>query len=148
MKTCIFDWKRTLYDPQTHGLIDGALDVLKWLQSQQAKVVLIGKGTQDMYDEVDRLGVKAYFSYIHFREGPKDISLYTQFIDIPRPKDTVIIGDRITSEISVGNSLGATTIWIRQGKFADEAPTQPQQQPNHTITALPELVPLLTQLGV
>ncbi len=36
------------------------------------------------------------------------------------PKKTIFIGDRVRSELEIGNKLGATTIWVKQGIFADE----------------------------
>lgn len=31
IKNVIFDWKRTLYDPDTKKLVDGALDLLEFM---------------------------------------------------------------------------------------------------------------------
>lgn len=61
IKTIIFDWKRTLYDPDTGVLIEGALDFLEYLKNKNIPMVLIGKGGEDMNEEVDRLGVRYYF---------------------------------------------------------------------------------------
>jgi len=51
-KTLIFDWKRTLYDPDTKTLIKGALDLLEYLKNKNIPMVLIGKGKEDMNEEV------------------------------------------------------------------------------------------------
>jgi len=139
MKTIIFDWKRTLYDPDSRELIDGALDILNFLKNKSVRLALVGKGAQDMHDEVERLGVKNHFEHVNFREGSKDASLFKTFIDKRSPEDTLFIGDRVKSELAVGNSLGATTIWIRQGKFADDVPDGPAEQPNYTFASLKEL---------
>jgi len=62
MYTIIFDWKRTLYDAESKKLIDGALNILKFLTTKWSKVILIGKGGDEMYQEVKRLKVEEYFS--------------------------------------------------------------------------------------
>lgn len=66
MRVIIFDWKRALYDPEGQRLIDGALDVLALALRSNVESVLVGKGGADMYDEVDRLGVRKYFSSVYF----------------------------------------------------------------------------------
>lgn len=146
MKTFIFDWKQTLYDPDNRQLIDGALDVLEFLKAKPTRMVLFGKGSQDMHAEVQRLGVAIYFLHINFTEGPKEPMLFEPFVDEEFPEDTVFIGDRVKSELVVGNSLGATTIWIKRGEFAAEVPEGPVEQPTHTFGSLQELKEFLEQL--
>lgn len=136
MKTIIFDWKRTLYDPDNKVLIDESLDLLRFLKQKNIPLVLIGKGSEEMYDEVERLDVKDYFSKIIFHEGAKNQDLYADFIDKKSPKDTIIIGDRVRSELTIGNTLGATTIWVKQGKFVTEEPENDNQKPTFTATSL------------
>lgn len=142
----IFDWKRTLYDPDEKALIDGALDILMYLQKKDIPLVLIGKGGEDMYQEVERLGVKPYFTKIIFQEGKKDVNLYTPYINTESPQETLFIGDRVRSELAVGNSIGATTIWVKQGKFANEEPEQESQKPTYTIGTLNEALKVVQSL--
>jgi FMN phosphatase YigB (HAD superfamily) len=136
MKTVIFDWKRTLYDPDNKILIPGAEELLTFLKQKNISLVLIGKGTQEMHDEVERLGLKDYFNHIFFREGAKDSHLFAQYIKKDSPKETIFIGDRVRSELAVGNNLGATTIWVKQGKFAREEPENENQIPTFTVPSL------------
>lgn len=137
MKTYIFDWKRTLYNPDTLDLIDGAVEVLEYLhQDSENRLILVGKGSDDMHREVGRLGLESYFTDIKFQEGDKDMALFADFVDTDDPTKTFFIGDRTRSELAVGNSLGATTIWVRQGKFSDELPDDPVYEPTHTVRSL------------
>lgn len=138
MRTMIFDWKQTLYNPEEKKLIDGAVDILSYLKDKGVYLAVIGKGGDDMYDEVARLGVKEYFDHIAFREGTKDAGLFTEVVDIEGPAQTVFVGDRVRSELEVGNSLGCRTIWVKQGKFANELPENKNQIPTHTVTSLHE----------
>lgn len=135
----IFDWKRTLYDPDDCSLIAGTKAVLQLLRHYNIPIVLIGKGGDDMRVEVERLGVKAYFSKIIFCEGYKDINLFRSYISTTNPKTTFFIGDRVRSELEIGNTLHATTIWVRQGKFSNEEPESNIQKPTYTISSLGEL---------
>lgn len=146
MYSIIFDWKRTLYNPDTGELINGSKELLEYAKTRTTKLVLIGKGAQEMHDEVKRLGVKDYFSEIIFQEGKKDSEVFKKFVSTDNPKDTLFIGDRIRSELAVGRELGATTIWIRNGKFADELAESENQEPDHTVSSLFECIKLLKSL--
>lgn len=146
MQTVIFDWKRTLYDPDEKQLIDGAIELLTFLKSKNLFLAVVGKGNADMYDEVDRLGVASYFNHIAFREGAKDADLFQNLVDAAGPSNTIFIGDRIRSELEIGNELGAYTIWVKQGRFAIETPENQTQEPTYTVASLHETTQLLKTL--
>lgn len=146
MRVIIFDWKRTLYDPEGQRLIDGALDVLALALRSNVESVLVGKGGADMYDEVDRLGVRKYFSSVYFQEGTKEETVFKRFIYAANPSNTIFVGDRIRSELRVGNKLDATTIWVKQGKFSNELPENENDEPNYTVKTLRELSDILNEL--
>lgn len=138
MKTFIFDWKRTLYDPDSQELISGARETLEFLKNKGLSLVLVGMGSREMYEEVERLGVKDYFSHINFLQERKHAALFAAFINQQSPGETVFIGDRVKSELAVGNSLGATTVWIKEGYFAAQEPESPAEQPTYTFNSLQE----------
>ncbi len=146
MKKVIFDWKRTLYDPDNKTLVDGTLDLLNFLKRKHIQIVLIGKGNDDMYSEVERLGIKNYFTNIMFSEGVKDLNLFTPYIHKKSPQDTLFIGDRVRSELAIGSNLGATTLWVKQGKFAAEEPESEDQTPTYTVKALSEVKQVLEKI--
>lgn len=138
----IFDWKRTLYDPDLKILINGTEELLEYLKEQNVPLVLIGKGGDDMNEEVTRLGVKDYFQKIVFAQGDKDPNVFAAQIE-GNPEDTLLIGDRVRSELEIGNKLGATTIWVKQGKFASELPETKDQEPDYTVSSLRDCLNLL-----
>lgn len=146
MYSIIFDWKRTLYNPDTTELVNDAKELLEYAKSETSKLILIGKGAQEMHDEVERLGVKDFFSDIIFQEGKKDPEMFKQFISPNNSKDTMFIGDRIRSELAVGRELGASTIWVRNGKFADELPESENQEPDYTVSNLSQCLELLKSI--
>ncbi len=141
----IFDWKRTLYDPDSKTLVEGATQLLATAQEIGAPMYLVGKGGNDMYAEAKRLDVHELFTKVVFQEGAKEEGLFKPFMS-KNPRETLFIGDRIQSELAAGKSLGATTLWVRQGKFANEEPRGKDQEPDYTVTSLPEAVSLLTRL--
>lgn len=147
IKCVIFDWKRTLYDPDTKNFIDGAVELLEFIKSKNISLVLIGKGGDDMHYEVDRLGVRKYFKEIVFARGEKDPQVFRTYISKDNPETTLIIGDRVRSELEIGKKLGATTIWIKQGKFASEEPDNTDQKPDYIVLSLRKCKDLLLGLN-
>jgi FMN phosphatase YigB (HAD superfamily) len=139
----IFDWKRTLYDPESKALIPGASQIIKACFDLKIPLYLIGKGQEEMYSEVKRLGVENYFEKILFVEGSKNPKDFESCIDKLIPKNTFVIGDRIRSELQVGKSLGCTTVWIKQGKFATEEPESPEQNPDYVFENLEQAISLI-----
>lgn len=142
MINIIFDWKRTLYDPDRKTLIDGATDLLGFIKGKNIPMVLVGKGGDDMEEEVGRLGVRKYFLKTIFAEGEKDPNIFRAFIS-KNPEKTIFIGDRVRSELEIGNQLGATTIWVKQGKFVTEEPENKDQEPEYIVNSLSECLKLL-----
>lgn len=132
----IFDWKRTLYDPEQKCLIAGVKNLLENFKRNNVPMVLIGKGGDEMNEEVNRLGVGGYFKQIIFAEGAKDLNMFMPYISEDHPKKTLFIGDRVRSELEIGKKLGVTTIWVKQGKFATELPLNPDQQPDYIVPNL------------
>ena len=136
--TIIIDWKQTLYDPDSDNLIDGAIELLELLQSLNSKLYLVGKGDVVMSKVVETLGVKKYFNDVLFVGNEKEPNHFNIFMK-EDPKNTLIIGDKLSSEIELGNRLGATTYQVRQGKFAAEEPQNEFQKPNKVFKNLKEL---------
>lgn len=132
----IFDWKRTLYDPDQKVLIAGAKNLLQFIKSNNIPMVLIGKGGEEMNEEVNRLGIRGYFKQIIFAEGEKNLHMFMPYISEVNSKKTLFIGDRVRSELEIGKKLGATTIWVKQGKFAAELPLNSDQKPDHIVSSL------------
>ena len=143
MYTIIFDWKRTLYDPESKTLIQDSLQLLKFLKQKKINIILIGKGGSEMNQEVERLKIRKYFTTIIFQEGQKDENLFSPFISKMNPKLTIIIGDRVRSELEIGNELRTITIWVKQGKFSVEKPLNKNQKPTYTVDSLITLKKLL-----
>lgn len=146
METIVFDWKRTLYDPDSKLLIKGAKTLFSFLKREKIFLVLIGKGDHKMYEEVKRLGFDKFFSKIIFKETKKNINLFKPYVSKVSPELTVVVGDRARSEIEIGNKLEAITIWVRQGKFAEELPLNELQKPSFTVNSLYDLKKILKLL--
>lgn len=135
----IFDWKRTLYDPDLKMLIESSESIIKYFFDLNINLFLIGKGGREMEMEVENLGVSKYFSGILFvNESKKKEDFLSMINDVNRDQ-ILVVGDRLKSEIQIGNSIGAITVWIRKGKFSKETPEITGIIPNYTVESLKDL---------
>lgn len=148
IETIIFDWKRTLYNPENNELIYGANNVLQQLGSLGISLYIVGKDqVGDMTDEVFRLGISNLFKDIHFTNESKTTNDFDKYITNNSPESIMVVGDRVRSEIEVANKLGLNTVWVRQGKFADELPLNSDQEPDYIISDIQEFIPLLFKIN-
>lgn len=118
MNLTIIDFNRTIYDPDTNGLIEGARELLETL-SAAMPVVLVSKKEEGREDLLELLNIRHYFKEALFTPE-KSTAL---FLDIMRrfdatPHSTLIVGDHPQREIAIGNEIGARTVHFKQGRFA------------------------------
>jgi FMN phosphatase YigB (HAD superfamily) len=145
IKNIIFDWGRTLYDPDAEQLFPGVQAMLPELGKKYSLYIvsLASKGEGEILKRrkmIKDFGIESYFQDIFFAPEDKD-SLYEGLVakyelDL---SETVVVDDRIIRGIAWGNLSGATTVWFQNGKFASELPTAETGEPTHRITAFTEL---------
>ena len=54
-------------------------------------------------------------------------------------KNVLVVGDSIRNEIKIGNKLGLITVRLKNGKFANEMPVSPEEEPMFNISEITEL---------
>ena len=138
MKAIIFDFNRTLYNPEAGAFTKGAIDTLDHLKAKGYLLFLIGKGTNERANLISELGLHRYFDEIIVKEE-KDLK---DFKDLQKkyPKaDFYVFGDRVKKEIKYGNVCGFKTIWFQDGKFASELPEGPEEIPWETVNDFSEM---------
>ena len=142
IKGIIFDFNRTLFDPDKNNLNLGVLDLLDELLDAGFKLCLLSKRSQeDRREQISKLGLDKYFLDIQVIEGDKTEYNFKRCINIMAlgSEEILVIGDRIKKEIFLGNKLGMKTIWYRSGKFLDEPPSSKQEEPSKTVSNITEL---------
>jgi FMN phosphatase YigB (HAD superfamily) len=146
IKAIIFDWGRTLYDSERQALYPHTEEVLSDL-SIKYKLIIVSLASDGNISQRNSLlqdsGIAKYFTAVYFAERDKD-SLYRialQALDL-KPQEVAIVDDRVIRGIRWGNQHGATTIWLRQGKFMDEEPDEETGAPTYCISKIEDMCAL------
>ena len=148
----IFDWGRTLYDPDAGALFADAAPVVFTLAAtyRLAIVSLVSGDYQarvaDRYAVLRAQGIERHFAAILFGRADKD-HLYRQALvalGLPAPR-VAVVDDRLVRGIAWGNRHGAVTVWFRNGTFRDELPDAATGTPTYTIGRLREVGAVLGQ---
>lgn len=140
----IFDFNRTLYDPDANQLIDGAQSLLDTARDQGYTLILLAMAAPSRQALIEQLGIAEYFAEIILMDAKsqKVFRQLAQKYDTDLSK-SFVIGDRALGEITYGHKAGWPTVWYRQGRFADEEPVG--FTPEHTVTTLSQFQKLITE---
>ena len=136
----IFDYNRTLFDPETDSLCPGVLDLLQNL-SQKGELSLVTRNEPGRSNKFDTFKMRDFFTNIAFVDE-KTTELFKK---IGEGADIVfVVGDRLKGEIRLGNQLGFITVWVKQGKFSFESPSNKEEEPHHIIHDIRDLENLIS----
>lgn len=143
IKAVIFDFKRTIFDPESGELFPGTKEVLEDLKLGGYKLFLISHGSYPKSLITD-LGVESFFDEVLIT-GDKNIGVFEKIIvkNELSIKKSYVIGDRVKGEIKIGNSLGLKTIWLKKGLFSEELPEDISEVPKYTIKELSEMLKIV-----
>jgi len=144
MTIAIFDFNRTLYDPNTDKLLPDVVYVLNTLRKRGVSLHLLSRDNQDRLDLLERHGIHNLFDAINFVEdkSPEAFAKIIRDAGVTA-KDTYAIGDYLHKDVRFANQCGAHTIWLQRGNFAGQKPEIPDDLPEHTITEIIEVLNLI-----
>lgn len=140
-RVIIFDFNRTLYDPEAGRLAADCLRVLTELRQQGFLLGLIAQAAPSRRELIRNLGLEKLFTEIILSEskGKTDFERLLKRTGA-KPEQSFVVGDRVRKEIAIGNRLGMRTIWVRQGRFAEELPRRTEEQPRETVSSLRQVL--------
>ncbi len=142
--TIVFDYNRTLYDPERGGFYPG-VDALVQRLAERYRLCVIGRDREGRSGTLDRAGLRECFSEVRF-VAEKTPELFAAVVGAG-PYPVTVVGDRAGEEIAIGNQLGYRTIWVRKGKFAAEEPDAESGQPTVTVSDVLEVENVLSALS-
>ena len=142
VRSIMFDWGRTLYDSENQVPFSETEKVLQFLSKLYLLVIvsLVSDGNIEKRMQVlQACGIERYFSAVYFAQKDKDSLYATALANLGLlAREVAIVDDRVVRGIRWGNSCGATTIWLRRGKFRDEEPNEETGEPTYVISNLEE----------
>ena len=119
-KIIIFDFNRTIYDPDKDKIIDGVINKLEYFYKKKYILYLISRNenSQKRLEILNIFDIKKYFKEIYFVEN-KTPEIFLSILEKENinPENVYVIGDYLYEEIRFGNMAGLNTIWFKNGKF-------------------------------
>jgi len=150
VRAIIFDWGRTLYDSE-QGTLFPAVPTLLAELSRRYTLAIVSLVSGDFASRVSarrstvaEADIERFFAVIAFVPGDKEGAYRDVLAQLAlSATDVAIVDDRVRRGIAWGNAQGATTIWLRRGRFADELPDTATGLPTYTIGAVEEITTTL-----
>ncbi len=150
LKAIIFDWGRTLYDSEQGALFPAVPTLLAEL-SRRYTLAIVSLVSGDYAHRVAArratiaaANIERFFAAIAFVPDDKEGAYRNVLARLALPAtDVAIVDDRVRRGIAWGNAQGATTIWLRRGRFAAELPDAATGLPTYTIGAVEEIATIL-----
>ena len=136
----IFDFNRTIYDPDKEKLVPGTRLLLKTLKERGFKLYLISRAGVFRKRLIESLGIRKYFARVVTRKEKR----FKDFENIAirktvSVKESFVVGDQIKSEILFGNRLGLKTVWINIEKVNVQSLSE-KERPDFTVERLDKVL--------
>lgn len=151
IKAIIWDWARTLYDvDNTNREFPEAQEILDYCQKKNYRQTLIslviktesnpGVTLESRHLMIDNSPLQNSFEKILITDAGKDASFdeMVKYLGLSR-EQILIIDDRTIRGIQYANKNGHPSVWLRQGKYANELPNEETGQPTYTVKSLKEI---------
>lgn len=143
IKNIIIDFKRTIYDPENDVLLVGAYEGLNLLKQKGFYLRLVGKGTEkEITTLLEKFKLNQFFDEVCIDDDKEKF-----FRKVESPSSWLVIGDRAWREILYGGQLGMKTMWLRNGKFSTEEPTEDQKSPDYIVSSWEEIIEIIKNLS-
>ena len=128
-------------------LYPDAKEVLRELR-QKYKLGIIANQDYGTEKRLINFGIRQYIDLViaSAEEGVEkpDLRIFQLALDRAdcKPEEAVMVGDRLDNDIAPANKIGMKTVWIKQGYGGLSKPHSEEEQPDHTVDSLNELIHL------
>ena len=150
-KIIIFDFNRTIYNPEAGTLFPEVGKVMNSLLKKEYQLFLLShigtssKKAKERKKIIYDLGLEKYFQENIILTRNKSAEDFEKILAKSGvlAKSSFVVGDRVRKEIAFANTLGCRTIWLKKGRFAVETPRDKKEKPKHTVENLEEILEIL-----
>jgi len=114
------------------------------------KLVLITQGAVEQQNrKIDVLGIRDYFDFVFISDIGKKREDFEQVLKILglNEDEILVVGDRIETEIKIGNELGMSTIRLLKGKYKFLEPKSEDEKSDFEIESLNEIYNVIINLN-
>lgn len=150
IKAVIFDYGFTLHNHETDDFYPGGRELLDYLKENNFQLALVSRApdVDKRWNDFKRLKLESWFNLMDVvpKGTTKEFSRVLNEMGV-KPEETIVVGDRIKSEIIEGNKIGCITIWFRQEQYKYEFPENKSEEPNFTIYSLSEVAAIIKKLN-
>ncbi|MCX6767391.1 MAG: HAD family hydrolase [Candidatus Micrarchaeota archaeon] len=148
IKAIVFDFNRTLFNPDEGALEEGAVGILEELSKKFLLGLLSKKGEGNRLELFNELGIRKFFKVVKVVEEKNEAIFMECVRELGvEPRETLAVGDQIKKDVKYSKALGCTTVWFRKGKFAEIVPENAGEEPDYTIRDLRELPSVVRSLS-
>ena len=116
--------------------------------SKHYKIGIIANQNLGSEERLEKFGLLKYIDLViaSAEEGvaKPDLRIFQIALDRAncKPEEAVMVGDRLDNDIAPANKIGMKTVWIKQGYGGLSKPHSEEEQPDHTVDSLNELIHL------
>lgn len=144
-----FGLKKTPWHSEDEVPFDDCEETLRALCDRGYQLGVIANQKPGAKDRLDAWGLGRYFSVIAssaelgVSKPDKEIFLRALAMADCRPKNAVMVGDRLDNDIRPAKELGMKTIRIRKGITGYAKPSCEAETPDDTVDSLSEIIRVL-----
>ncbi len=146
IKAAIFDYGHTLLDNDNARLYPGSEAVLEYLNNKGIKLGLVSGTNKEEFSrqQLNEFGIYPYFDYIKFIEhwDKRDFQPILKQFKL-KPDEILVVGDRITSEITEAKQLEMKTCRVLRGPEKNLVPSNELEKADFEIEDLREVINLI-----
>ena len=145
-----FGLKKTPWHKECEILYPETANVLKILYERGYKIGIIANQSAGTAERLEKWGLMDFISLVisSAEEGvaKPDPEIFLRALKRAdcKPKDAIMVGDRLDNDISPAKKLGMKTIWVKQGFSVYCFPFDETEQPDYTINSIEEILTIFT----
>jgi FMN phosphatase YigB (HAD superfamily) len=124
----IFDYNRTIFNPDEESLYEGVLEVLNYL-SLEHELYLISANEPGRRQKMKDFGIDGLFKKVIF-VNRKSVDIFK--LVAKEGEDVFVVGDNIYGEISIGNKMNFNTVLLNHHN-KKILPITTEHKPKHKI---------------